>query len=113
MEEKPHFIEPLFERIEEYGKTSFTLFKLKAVDKIATAISAFVSRSVIILVFSFVVVIASIGASLWIGDVLGKSYYGFFCVAGFYCVIGCILYFFMYNTIKKYIGNSIISQLLN
>jgi hypothetical protein len=29
-EEKPNFIEPLFLRAEEYGKTSFELLKLKA-----------------------------------------------------------------------------------
>jgi len=113
MEVKTSFIEPLFERAEEYGKTSYELFKLKAVDKTATVVSVLVLRSIIIFTLSVFVVIASIGAALWIGDLLGKSYYGFFCIAGFYGILGGVIYFFLGNTIKKSVENSVISQLLN
>lgn len=113
METKINFIVPLFERTEEYAKTSYELFKLKTVNKTATLASAFVLQGIIILVLSIFIVTASIGAALWIGELLGKSYYGFFCVAGFYCIVGGSIYFFLYNTIKKRVQNSIISQLLN
>lgn len=113
MENKLNFMEPLIERVEEYGKTSFELFKLTAVDKTATVASTFASRGAAVLFLFMFVIIANIGLSLWLGDLLGKVYYGFFCVAGFYGVVGGVLYFFMHNWVKKRISNSIISQLLN
>ncbi len=42
MEDKLNFIEPLFERVEEYGKTSYELFKLKTIDKTSNILSTFV-----------------------------------------------------------------------
>jgi hypothetical protein len=113
MENKIHFIEPLLERVEEYGKTSFELFKLNAVDKTAAVVSTSVSRGLAILVLFMFLLIANIGLSLWLGCLLGRVYYGFFVVAGFYGIIGVVLYFFMHNKIKKRVGDSIILQLLN
>lgn len=113
MENNAPFFEPLFKRAEEYGKTSYELFKLKTVDKTVGIASTFVSRTIAVLFFSMFILIANIGVSLWLGDLLGKLYYGFFCVAGFYVIIGAVLYFFMHNWIKKCVSNSIISQILN
>jgi len=113
MENKITFIEPLFEKAEAYGKTSYELIKLKAVDKTAEVVSTLVSRGAAILVLSMFIVIVNIGIALWLGDLFGKSYYGFFCVAGFYAIIGGVLYFFLHNRIKKNVSNSIISQMLN
>ena len=113
MEDKMNFIEPIFERAEEYGKTSYELFKLKTLDKTAVVVSTFVSRGTVILVLSMFIVLATIGVALYLGEMLGKSYYGFFCVAGFYGIIGGVLYFFMNNWIKKRVSNLIISQMLN
>lgn len=113
MENQTSFVKPLFERAEEYGKTSYELFKLKTVDKTAGIVSTFVSLCSAILILSMFIVTASIGVALWLGDLLGKSYYGFFVVAVFYGIIGGVLYFLMYNWIKKRVSNSIISQMLN
>lgn len=113
MEDKINLIEPLFEKAEAYGKTSYELLKLKALDKTAEVVSTFVSRGAVVLVISIFIIIINIGVSLWLGDLLGKQHYGFFCVAGFYGLIGGILYFLMHNRIKKSVSNSIISQMLN
>jgi hypothetical protein len=112
MEDKKTFIEPLFERVEEYGKTSFELFKLKAVDKGSDIASTVVSRGVMVPVFLMVTVLVNIGAALWLGDLLGELYYGFFCVAGFYTIVGIVLYF-LRKRIKKHVSNVIILQMLN
>ena len=113
MENKTNFIAPLFVKAEEYGKTSYELFKLKALDKTAGVASTFVSRGAVVLFLSMFTVIINIGIAFWLGDLLGKIHYGFFCVAGFYAIIGSVLYFFMHNWIKKTVSNSIISQMLN
>lgn len=113
MEDKLIFIEPLFERAEEFGKTSYELIKLKTLHKTTKVLSTFVSRGLVILILSMFVTILTIGVALWLGDLLGKPYYGFFCVAGFYGIAGVVLYFFLQNQIKKCVSNSIISLMLN
>ena len=105
MEEKINFIDPLVEKAEQYGKTSYELLKLKTVEKTADIVSTSVSRGAVVLFLSMFTVIVNIGIALWLGDILGKTYYGFFCVAGFYGIIGGVLYFFMHNWIKKRVSN--------
>lgn len=113
MEEKINLIEPLFERAEECVKTSYELIKLKTLNKSIGVLSSFVSSGAVFLILFMFIVLLSIGLALWIGDLLGKSYYGFFCIAGFYGIVGSVLYFFMYNWIKKRVSNSFILQIFN
>ena len=113
MEDKTTLAEPLFESAEEYVKTSYELLKLKTIDKTVGVTSSFVSHGIVILFLFLFIVGVNIGISLWLGELLGKSYYGFFCVAGFYGILSGILHFFMHNWFKERIGNSIISQLFN
>lgn len=113
MEEKALFVEPLLLKAEAYGKTSYELIKLKAIDKTSDVLSSGVSRGAVILVLSIFIIMINIAVALWLGDILGKSYYGFFCVAGFYAICGLILYFYMHTWIKERVSNSIISQMLN
>lgn len=113
MENKTLFFEPLFERAESYGKTSYELFKLETAAKTVDIVSTFVSRGVAMFTLAIFLVFMSVGVSLWLGDILGKSYYGFLCVGGFYGIVGIVLYFFTHKGIKKQAGNSIIKQMLN
>ena len=113
MEDKIAFMEPLLEKVEEYGITSLELIKLKALDKTSDCVSTFASRSFALLSVYMFVLVANIGLALWIGDLLGKPWYGFFCVAGFYGILGFVLYFFMHNWVKKYVNNSIIALMFN
>jgi hypothetical protein len=113
MEDKIFFIEPLFERVEEYGKTSLELIKLKALNKTTEVLSTGVSRGLVIIVLFIFINFASIGAALWLGGLLGKLYYGFFCVAGFYGIIGIVLFVFMHKWIKKCVSDSIVLQMFN
>ena len=113
MEEKTHYIEPLVQRVEAFGKTTVELLKLQAVDKTALVVSNIVSNGLVVLMLSMFIVIVNIGVALWLGDLLHKTYYGFFCVAGFYGIVGGILYFFMRKRINQKVSNSIVLQLLN
>ncbi|MDZ4664058.1 MAG: phage holin family protein [Bacteroidota bacterium] len=112
MENKLNCIVPLLERTEEYGRTSLELIKLKAVDKAAEVVSSFFSSGIMFLVLMMVLFVATIGVSLWLGELLGKLYYGFFCMAAFYAITWVVLFLFMRNTIKRSISNSVISKLL-
>jgi hypothetical protein len=112
MEAKANLIEPLLERVEKYSKTSFELLKLKSLDKAADLTSTFTSRLFLAIVFSLFALTLNIAIALWLGDLLGKNYYGFLIVASFYGLTGIIL-FFIHPLIKERIRNSIITQMFN
>lgn len=112
MEENTNFVEELIEKTVDYGKSSLELAKLKALDKTLDVVSTFLSYSiVVVLVISFMLFI-SLGLALWAGKILGEIYYGFFVVAGFYCVLAILIYFFLHKWIKNQIGNAFIKQVL-
>ena len=112
MEDKAMSLEVLLERAEEFSKTSIKLIKLKAIDKTAELISSLISWMVVITVVALFFMILNIGIALWIGELLGKSYYGFFIIAAFYAIVGIMFQLFSIQWIKKPISNSIVSQML-
>ncbi|MEP7165608.1 MAG: hypothetical protein ABI741_12985 [Ferruginibacter sp.] len=83
-------IESLFERAADYVETRIDLYKLKAVDKSSDIISSIVSKVIVVVVFFLFIIIVNIGIALLLGELLGKSYYGFFVLAGFYLITGLI-----------------------
>ncbi len=106
-------IEPLLERAEKYGKTSIELIKLKAIHKSAHLVGNLMFSTLLFIIAALFVILITIGASLWLGDVLGKVYYGFFAVSVVYLIAGLIVYLFMRTTIQNRITNSIIYNSLN
>lgn len=112
MNEKQDLMEILLEKGEQYGRTTLELLKLKTLDKSSDVASNLVSW---LIVFTFAVLfflILNIGIALWIGELLGKSYYGFFSVAGFYAILALIFTVFRKQFVKDPINNSIIEQVL-
>ncbi len=105
-------IATLFERAEDYGKTTFNLLKLNAIDKSADIASSLVSRLAVIMTVVFSVLIVSIGMSLWIGKLLGDTFYGFFIIGGFYAFLSIFIHVFRLKWIKYPVSNSIIKKLL-
>jgi len=112
METTTSSIEPLLQRAEEYGKTTLELLKLKSLDKVATVAAAMISRLILISILVFFVFTLTVAVALWLGEVLGKNYYGFLVVASFYALLAIIL-FLIRPLIKTGVNNSIVKQLLN
>lgn len=113
MEEQSDLIESLIEKSEQYGKTTFKLLKLKTLDKSADVGSNVVSWLVVVVFAVLFFLILNIGVALWAGELLGKSYFGFFAVSGFYALLAIIFAIFRKQLVKKPINNSIISQILD
>lgn len=105
-------IESLLERAEQYNKASLELLKLKSVDKTADVLSTLISRSFLTIAVSFFFFTLTIGVSLWLGELIGKSYLGFLIVTLFYGIVGTAL-LFIHPKLKTKIYNSIIAQMLN
>lgn len=113
MENQHSVIGTLLEKTEHYARSSAELYKLKTIDKSAEVISSLISRLAILLFASLFFLILNIGIALYLGEILGRSYYGFFIVSGFYALAGIVVYFFRTKWIKAPLKNSIISQALN
>ena len=112
LEESQTVFESLYEKGEQYAKTSLEVIKLKTIDKSADVTSNLVSWVVIITFATLFFLILNIGLALWIGKLLGASFYGFFVVSGFYGLLAVICTIFRKQLIKKPLNNSIIEQFL-
>jgi hypothetical protein len=112
MEENAKLLESLVERATDYGKTTYELVKLKALDKTAQVVSSVVPHSVILILFASFSLFLNLGIAFWLGEIFGRLYYGFFIVAAFYVLTGIIIHFFFYKSLKKTVCNYVIKQLL-
>ena len=112
METPASQIETLFERVEAYSKTSYELSKLKSVEMFTKVVTELVSRLSAIIMLSVFMLVLNIGIALMLGELLGKSYYGFFIVAAFYLAAGIVLHFFLHKWIKKPVSELIITHAL-
>jgi hypothetical protein len=112
MNDNAHLLESLLDKASDYGKTSFELIKLKTLDKITNAVSSVVPHSIVVILISTFVIFLNLGIALFLGDLFGKMYFGFFAVAAFYILAGVIIHFFLHTQIKKMVADYFIKQVL-
>ncbi|HEY3372900.1 MAG TPA: hypothetical protein VGK10_18770 [Prolixibacteraceae bacterium] len=113
MEDQENLIESLLEKGEQYGKTTIELLKLKTLDKSADVASTIISWAIVVVFTVLFFLILNIGIALWLGELLGKSYYGFFAVAGFYALLALFFAIFREQLVKRPVNNSIVTQVLD
>jgi len=113
MEDTTKSIESLLERAADYGKTSYELVKLKALDKTSDGVSSFIPHFFVFILLASFMLFFNLGLAFWLSEILGSDYFGFFVVAAFYAIIGIIVHFFMHKWLKKLICNYIIKRVLN
>jgi hypothetical protein len=112
MEDYEKWIESLLEKAADYGKTSFELAKLKALDKASDVVSTLVPKTIVFVLLATGLLFINFGLAVWLGDILGKLYYGFFVVAAFYGITGIIMHFFMHDWLKRMVRDTFIKQAL-
>ncbi len=105
-------IETLYEKSEQYAKTAIQLAKLKSLDTSTIVVTEMISRLSVIVVMSLFVLVLNIGIAIYLGEVLGKIYYGFFIIAGFYLLCGIMLHLFLQKWIQKPLSDFIIKKVL-
>jgi len=112
MEDNSNLLDSLLESAGEYGKTSLELYKLKTIDKTTDVVSAIIPHSVVFVLIASFMLFLNLGLAFWLGEILGKIFYGFFVVAGFYIIAGIVIHFFMHNWLKRLIVNYLIKHIL-
>ena len=103
----------LLQKTEDYGETSLELLRLQIIDKAADTVSSMVVKILVFLIIILIVFMLSIGASLWLGELLGKPYFGFFTIAFVYVILGLTLNYYQTRLIKTPVNNAIISKILS
>jgi hypothetical protein len=112
MEENAKLLGSLLDRAKEYGETSYELVKLKALDRSSEIVSSFVPHSVVFVLIASFMLFLNLGFAIWLGEILGKLFYGFFVVAAFYVITGIATHFFMHKWLKRLVSNYFIKQVL-
>jgi hypothetical protein len=112
MEDNSKLVESLLEKATDFGKTSYELFKLKAIYKASDAVSSIVPHSIVLVIIVIFMLFLNLGLAFWLGDILGETYYGFFAVAAFYIIAGIVMHFMIHKWLKKIICDYIITFLL-
>ena len=112
MEDPTLNIKTLVHTTEHYVRTTAELYKLKAIDKAADGISTFSARIVIVPFAVLFFIIMNMAVAIWLGELLGRTSYGFFIVGGAYGLIGLIIYLFGNKLIKSPLRNAIIKYAL-
>ena len=110
-EDKDSVIESLFERAKDYAETRGDLLRLKAIKKTAEVGSSVISKIIIATLFSTFLLIFNIGLGFWLGELLGAVYFGFFALAGFYLIVGIIVYANRKKILRSPIADSIIKKI--
>lgn len=108
--EKTH-AENIVAHTKDYINTKIDILKLTAVDKGSNAISSAAVYIGLAVISFFFLIMLSIGAALAISDALDKSYAGFLIIAGFYLLLGVLLFVMQDKWVKTPIVNAIIKSI--
>lgn len=111
MENNPRHIDSLFEKAGDYVETRIELAKLKITQKSSDVISDLASKLILIAIVSVFVLMLNVGIALWVGELLGRNYYGFFALAAFYGIIALLSYFLREKWIEEPVTNAIIKKM--
>jgi hypothetical protein len=97
--------------IGDYLETYYKLSVIKATDK-ATGIASGTLTVAGILVFGFFIVLfASLGFAIWLGQAIGSNVAGYFIVAGFYLLLLGVLILLRKRIVFPFIRNLIIRKI--
>lgn len=111
--EKPGSFELLYEKAKEYAGISLEIYKLNAVEKSAYIVSELASKFILAFFILICFLVFNIGLALYLGEILGKPYYGFFLITGFYLLLTAIIYVFRKSWIKTPVCNAVVVAALN
>lgn len=111
MKDKVILIEMLYEKAEQYAKTTLELYKLKTIDKVTDVFASIASGFAIAAVIALFFVLITVGLALYLGELLGKTYYGFFALALFYLLLALVLMSKRKQWLEDNLNNYIINQI--
>jgi hypothetical protein len=112
MENRPHILDPIMEKLENYSKSSIELVQLKVIEKVAKFAAIVYANVILTIILVLFICFTNMGISIWLGTLFEEMYLGFFCVAGFYGILGLIYFIFGFKFQKKRFKRKIVSLLI-
>jgi hypothetical protein len=104
-------VEGLTEHAKEYINTRVELTKLRIAEKTSLVIGDLIAIAIVILLFLLVVIFGSVAGAWALSEWLGKPSLGFLIVAGFYLLLGIIVWAVRGPVIRFPVMNAIIKLL--
>src|SRR5687768_4538289 len=101
-------LEGLTDHVKEYINTRVELTKLRLAEKTSLVISNLIAVTIVVLLFLFFIVFGSFAGAWALSDLIGKPYSGFLIVAGFYLLLGIIVWLARGKLIRFPVMNAII-----
>jgi len=94
MEQKKIFesIADLIDQVKNYVQLRINLFKLNLTDKLATLTTTLLISIILFIVFLFFTLFLSLAFIFWFREYVGAAYIGALIVAGFYILLGIVVY---------------------
>lgn len=111
MEDKIELVKELYSKAESFAKTNIELYRLKVIDKGTDIFASITSWVIIGLMLLFLILLASLGLAFYLGDVLGKTHYGFFAVAGIYFFVIIILFATRKSGLERFFNDYMVHQI--
>lgn len=100
----------MIEIIKDYATKRLDLLQLQFTEKTSLSAGLIAFISIVIIAFSFFIILFNFGIAFLIGESMGNMSYGFLIVSGFYFVL-MIVVFMIKKTIVKSIANQVIEFL--
>lgn len=112
MEDNTKSMESLVENAIDFSKTGVELIKLKAIKKSSDVASTMVPHTMVLVLVILASLFINLGLAIWLGEIMGYIWLGFFAVGVFYVIIAIVVHFFMHKCIKDRLNNYIIKQIM-
>lgn len=103
----------LISKSKDYAETSINLFKLETLEKISNFIPSLAWRIFVFVFGLTAVMFLNIALSLWLGQIIGKLYFGFLLVAFSNVLLAVIIFLFRKPLVVNPLNKLIIRKFLN
>jgi hypothetical protein len=113
MEEEHTHKESIFEKINEFGKTSLLLTKLTIINFLAKIVISLVSKIFILFAGFLFVLTLNIALAVSIGEYFNKLSIGFYIVATFYFLLTIFFATYLQRFLTNVVSNMIIKTTLD
>lgn len=108
-----HPLVSMLNETRNYVETRIDLIQYKTIDKTSRVAGSLLTSIILVAVGFLVLLTIGFGLALFIGERMGKPYYGFFIIGGIFLILVLFLYGFRRQWLKTPITNHIIRNIFN
>jgi len=87
-------IDKLIDSVNHYFETKLDLFKIEAKEELISFASKFIYWLIIGIIGLFFILMISVSLGLYLGSILGNTFYGFLIISAFYFLLFLLLFLF-------------------